>query len=208
LRNATLFTTLVVAGIGSIVYILLNSPQIDFIVAIVIITAAVITIFWNASTFRILWVYKLRNIQFTLVLFNVLCIVLIWSTAAAYTGITPFSYAKEVIGEKLSSPSPESAIVQDPSLQITPGPSPSAVPTYTPSCTPTSTTTPAPSPTPTVTQDPVMAAYSVLEIRYLEESNSTIPISLDSFVLLAQSLGIEGAAKYVTSGRWDSRYPL
>ena len=47
-----------------------------------------------------------------------------------------------------------------------------------------------------------------LTARYIIAGDWPIPINLESFTLLAQSYGIEEAVLYVTSGRWDPRYPL
>lgn len=214
LRNAMLFIALIVAGFGLIVYILLNSSRIDFVVAVVISTAAALTILWNASTFRILWVYKLRHVPSALVVFSFLFIVLIWSTTAAYTGVAPFSYARDALSEKFANPPPESYTEQDETPQMTPRPSPTASQKSTPTPTPTIATTPVPAPmptavpAPTTTPLPEVVAYWELEIKYLEAGNSTIPISLDRFVLLAQSMGTQGAVQYVAAGRWDPRFPL
>ena len=213
LRKTTLFISLIVAGIGVIVYILLNSSRIDFVVASVISTAAALAILWNASTFRTLWVNKLRSIPSALVVFSLLFIVLIWSTAAAYTGIAPFSYARDALSQKLANPVPESYTEQDSTLKIIPSPSPTAIqntPTPTPAIVPTPAPAPMPTPlaTPTATPLPEAIAYWELEKKYVEAGNCTIPLSLDKFVLLAQAMGIQGAVQYVASGRWDPVAPL
>jgi len=232
LKNATLLTIPVIAGIGVAVYVLFHSFEIDLLLASAIAAAAVIIAFRNYSILKTLWRYRLQHAQLALVLFSVLFVGLMWCIAAAYTGIAPFSYAKEAItGEFAHSPqendettgltleatpTPEPLAVSadmdipTPATTLTPIPTatPSPTPTGTPAPTPTPKATPTPTPSPTPTPDPIYMAFMELKARYIIAGDWDIPISLDSFTSLAQYYGIEEAVRYVASGRWDPRYPL
>jgi hypothetical protein len=186
------------------------------IVASVIIAAGAVITFKNASTLRTIWNYRLQHVQLILVVVSVLVIGVTWCAAAAYTGIAPFSGARDAITEifdnqpqilntviyPTATPVPAPALLESSGQTPTPTPTPSSTPIPTPIPTPTPTTAP------TATPDPVKTAYNELAARYIAAGDWTIPISLENFESLAQSWGIDGAVNYVASGRWDPRYPL
>jgi hypothetical protein len=193
-------------------YVLFHSFEIDLIVASVIIAAGAVITFKNASTLRTIWNSRLQHVQLILVVVSVLVIGITWCAAAAYTGIAPFSGARDAITEIFDTQPQILNTVIYPTATPTPAPalleSSGQTPTQTPAPSSTPIPTPTPTTAPTATPDPVKKAYNELAARYVAAGDWTIPISLENFEPLAQSWGIEGAVNYVASGRWDSRYPL
>lgn len=98
---------LAAASVAIIFYILSNFDQLDRAVAIGIISAAAVTAIWHIGTMRRLWKYRHRKAGFGRILFSLILVALIGCSAAAFTGIAPFSDAKNtVVGWFQATPTP------------------------------------------------------------------------------------------------------
>ncbi len=88
---------LATTGIAIIVYTLCHFDELGYVIAIGIISAAGVTTIWNIATLQKLWRYRPRKASFKRIFISFILVALVGCTAAAFTGIAPFSNAQKAV---------------------------------------------------------------------------------------------------------------
>ena len=104
---AVLLLLLVLLGLAIIAYTLYHSEQVGQAALIGITLTTVVITIWNIREVRWLWKYRPRRAAFGRVFASLILVAMIACSAAAFTGVAPFSELKEQVVEYFANLSEE-----------------------------------------------------------------------------------------------------